>query len=634
VTESLCRGAEILYSLALAHARHTGSDGRYPLSDYSLLSNARRNLGLFQHHDAIAGTAKEAVAVDYGVRLLHSLTNLKRVIGNAAHYLVLGDKEFYHHDPAAPFLGTDETRPSQDSLPERTVLKLDSSPRFLVLFNPVEQERLSVVSVLVDSPHVRVLSEEGQPLPSQLSAHWSSATDVVPDVYQVSILARVPALGLRVLQLHRSMDSHSPSVSVSSVRLYLQGRDMAVHRQETVPVHVFPSAPDDLCLESQQLRACFSGHSGLLQASSLRRAGEEWEQRVSSEFLIYGTRSSKDKSGAYLFLPDGEAKPYTPRDPPLVRVTEGPLYSEVATYYQHVQMVVRLYNVPGVEGLSLDVSCLVDIRDHINKELALRFSTDIESGDTFFTDLNGFQIQPRRYYQKLPLQANFYPMPTMAYIQDTRSRLSLLTAQALGVTSLHTGQLEVILDRRLMQDDNRGLGQGLKDNKRTCNRFRLLLERRATASKVQDGRPISFPSLLSHLTSMHLNAEVLLMPVLQEKPPPSLRSFLPLSAPLPCDFHILNLRTLQAEDETQPSAEAALILHRKGFDCSLEAKNLGFNCTTSQGQLSLGSLFRGLELSWLQPTSLTLMYPLGTASNSSNIRLEPMEIATFRLRLG
>lgn len=119
-------------------------------------------------------------------RLLHSLTNLKHVIINAAHYLVLGDKDTYHHDPAAPFLGMvsstspwlpalwhavpippeatpccrgqekglslcpcpwaqlagglstpqlfttppqDETRSSQDSLPERTVIKLDTSPR-------------------------------------------------------------------------------------------------------------------------------------------------------------------------------------------------------------------------------------------------------------------------------------------------------------------------------------------------------------------------------------------------------------------------------------------------------------------------------------------------------------------------
>lgn len=37
-------------------------------------------------------------------RLLRSLVNLKQVIINAAHYLVLGDKETYHFDPEAPFL--------------------------------------------------------------------------------------------------------------------------------------------------------------------------------------------------------------------------------------------------------------------------------------------------------------------------------------------------------------------------------------------------------------------------------------------------------------------------------------------------------------------------------------------------
>lgn len=40
----------------------------------------------------------------YPPRLLRSLVSLKQVIINAAHYLVLGDKETYHFDPEAPFL--------------------------------------------------------------------------------------------------------------------------------------------------------------------------------------------------------------------------------------------------------------------------------------------------------------------------------------------------------------------------------------------------------------------------------------------------------------------------------------------------------------------------------------------------
>lgn len=221
--------------------------------------------------------------------------------------------------------------------------------RFLVVFNPLEQERLSVVPVLVDSPHVRVLSEEGQPLPSQLSAMWSSATDVVPNVYQVwgvphtqptcaslpshtlpghtssralslpcstrshscqtlrspcmsllsrgptvlstvfapltpsrspdaggwlrsprclqvSVLARLPALGLRVLQLHKSLDGRA--TPRSSTRLYLHGRDLPVHKPEAVPLHIFPAAADDFCLENQHLQACFLGRTGLLQVGA------------------------------------------------------------------------------------------------------------------------------------------------------------------------------------------------------------------------------------------------------------------------------------------------------------------------------------------------------------------------------
>lgn len=40
---------------------------------------------------------------------------------------------------------------------------------------------------------------------------------------------------------------------------------------------------------------------------SIRRKDDPQEVRVQIQFLTYGTRASKDKSGAYLFLPDGIA---------------------------------------------------------------------------------------------------------------------------------------------------------------------------------------------------------------------------------------------------------------------------------------------------------------------------------------
>lgn len=631
VIESHLRGAEILYSLAVANARHAGMEGRYPVSDYALLVDARRSVALFQHHDAITGTAKENVVTDYGNKLLRSLIGLKRVIINAAHFLVMKNKEFYRFYQTEPFLETDDRRATQESLPQRTLIELDpAGPRYVVVFNPVEQERLCAVTVLVNTVTVRVLTETGQSLPVQLSAQWSSASQMSAEVFEATFMVRLPVLGLAVYHLYQSADS--PLTLRSDTLLRLPGSSNTARAGDPLPVRLQQSDPQTFYISSQSLTLGFSGSTGLLE--SIKRKDDPEEVKVHMQFMVYGTRASKDKSGAYLFLPDGKAKPYNQKEPPVVRVTEGPLFSEVVAHYQHFQQTIRIHNVPGVDGFSVDVTTMVDIRDQNNKELAMRLVTDIQSGDVFYSDLNGFQIQPRRRHLKLPLQANFYPMPSQAYIQDGQHRLTLHTAQSLGVSSLDSGQLEVIMDRRLMQDDNRGLGQGLKDNKKTCNRFRLLLERRLAGNKAVDVATNSFPSVVSHMTNAFLNHEVLALPVLPKRRGiPLLQTFAPLRAALPCDFRLVNLRSIQGQDPNSPSPYTAMILHRLALDCSLETQNLGFNCTTTQGQLSVSGLFRNLEVQLLQPVSLTLMHSSAPLANDSAVSLEPMELSAFKLKL-
>lgn len=49
----------------------------------------------------------------------------------------------------------------------------------------------------------------------------------------------------------------------------------------------------------------------------------------------------------------------------------------------------------------------------------------------------------RKYYDKLPIQGNFYPMSSAMYIEDDITRVSLLSVQPLGASSLHNGEMEV-----------------------------------------------------------------------------------------------------------------------------------------------------------------------------------------------
>uniref|UniRef100_A0A8C9W4R4 Alpha-mannosidase n=1 Tax=Scleropages formosus TaxID=113540 RepID=A0A8C9W4R4_SCLFO len=632
VLESHLRAAEILFSLALASVQKANKWNDFPsLENYKLLTEARRNLGLFQHHDAITGTGKDWVVVDYGTRLFHSILNVKRVMANSAHWLVLKDKGAYIHSSSMPLLQMDDVQPAQDALPRKMVLKLSTRPRSLVIYNPTEQDRWSVVTVYVNTPRVRLQTASGHAVTAQVSAVWEETTrflillqNLPTCPRQLSFVAQVPALGLTVYRLTEAVELRTVPVDYTFLK---QHEELSVDSAEPFRVDIPQDDSLPISIENPLIKIWCSATTGLMEVIKYKEGGVE--HKVEVGFVWYGTTSNRDKSGAYLFLPDGEAKAYTPNHAPVIRVTKGVVFSEVTTTYQHVTHTLRLYNVQGIEGQSVEISNTVDIRGEFNREIAMRITSDLNSSDRFFTDLNGFQIQPRRTMAKLPLQANFYPMTTMAYIQESGVRLTLLTAQSLGVSSLKSGQLEVIMDRRLMQDDNRGLGQGVQDNKITANLFRLLLEKRSETFKPE----WSYPSLLSHITSMYLNHPVIPMVVSPNYDSLTFAPLSPLRAALPCDVHLVNLRTIQAKEGAGPSHEVALILHRRGFDCEFSNRNMGLLCSTTQGKLPMGKLFSELSVQSVTPASLSLMHTLDGGRSQEEIQLKPMEIRTYRVQL-
>uniref|UniRef100_UPI00358E0F9A alpha-mannosidase 2x n=2 Tax=Myxine glutinosa TaxID=7769 RepID=UPI00358E0F9A len=632
VLETRLRSAEILFGLTLAHASHMGFSFELAKEDFSRLVQARQNLALFQHHDGLTGTGKDPVVNDYGSRLHNAILDANGVIGNAAQFLMLQNRRAF--DKSALFLNVDEIRTSHDSLSTQNIIKLSSSLSPVVIFNPLALSRSCTVRVRVNLFNVHVTSADKRAVPAQIVPLWFNKTTISTKEFEVYFLVHLPPLGFALFEL---VEAQMPRLTVPSQLAILQGRSLSSF--EPFRMVEPPLEGTDLKIAVAHMKLRFSATSGLLQGVQVKGWASEMNLRI--DFAWYGTRSSRDKSGAYLFLPDGEPKPYVIDKAPVIRVTEGPLFSEVKTLLPHVTHSVRVYNLPGVEGLSLEISNIVDIRKEHNRELVMRTTSDLDNKGIFFTDLNGFQMQRRKLWKKLPLQANFYPFPTMAFLQDSHTRLSLLSSQALGIGSLKNGQLEVVLDRRLMQDDNRGLGQGVKDNRITPNHFRLLIEQRGLQARERVSDPyLAYPSPLGHITSDSLNhPPIVLISTMSSQASLSLRpSVHLLSRHLPCDIHLVNIRTLQSLTDNGPGDDVGLILHRKGIDCSLTPQQLHNNCSSTEGKVMLEGLFNGLNVRSVKPTLLSLLSAHEhkderSRSSSTDVILPPMHIRAFTLNI-
>jgi len=325
------------------------------------------------------------------------------------------------------------------------------------------------------------------------------------------------------------------------------------------------------------------------------------------------------------------------KKPPLVRIVEGKVVSYVEVFTPWMRHQVTLKSSPGPDGTGMEIVNDVDIRQTKNTEVGMRLSTGLASGDEFFTDLNGFQmIRRKRMLEKLPLQANYYPIPSMAYIQDTTSRLTLVSKQPLGGSSLAPGQLEILMDRRLNQDDNRGVQQGVTDNHLTQHTFYLVLERKISGCKSDEpsDQAASYPTLLSLSLRHGLINPMNRLILSTEARNPMAKFYEPVEQDLSCDIDVLNLRTLTSstlhKENVKPDNKAALIVHRQGFNACY--KPIGMTCSTNGGKINVEQILPELYADQMKQTSLTLMHDGVAVQKGFTISILPMEIYSFILR--
>lgn len=357
------------------------------------------------------------------------------------------------------------------------------------------------------------------------------------------------------------------------------------------------------------------------------------------QFAAY--TSAQFHSGAYLFMPDPNLRDvdkdvleaYTPHQK--IFIVSGPLSSRLTVEYGSLLTHhVAIYH--KIRGLSeaIHIRNIVDFETppkNRETEMFMRFKTDIQNGEPpeFYTDLNGHQYIKRTKIERIGIEGNYFPITTMAYLEDQAHRLTLLVNHGQGAASYKTGWLEVMLDRRTLYDDSRGMGEGLLDNRRTVFRYWLLLEDVDVNELGQYSRPSLFANQLSNALNYPVNVFVVDGLESEIKMSPETRL---LSQSMPCDVHLLNLRTNHDPRMPQyPINNALMVLHRQGYSCGV-GTNVRLSRCPMTDKLSTGTVFHKLTYPNVTRTSLTGTKHQKTLRDGlQDISLQPMELGTFNI---
>lgn len=619
--EHQLRTTEILFTLVYNRVRIDKLDNALKelKGSYQLLIKSRRNLGVFQHHDAITGTSREPVMQNYRDRMFESINEVIQIQQHAMAILMQKNTENMRNN----FIIDSINRDNASIMPSKKISEFTATTKAFeyTLFNSLGHDRIEIASVRVTKPNIRVTDTDGNEISHQVNYLFkrSENGEVVKleNDFEVIFVARLPALSLTTFTVTFIENTANENIASFDVIKAADG--------------------SEIFIQNSQMRLTVDSSSGLLK--SMTAVDELQVIPLEIKFGAYTT--FQKRSGAYLFATDPQ-KPemniFANDTVSKIIISKGPLASYVTVIYGTLLThTIRLLKSQTHLDNGIHIVNHVNIEErHSNAEMYMRIKTSIKNGNDpeFFTDLNGFQWMRRKKTPKLKIEGNYYPITSSVFIQDENLRATLITNHAQGASSANEGEIEVMLDKRTPVDDSRGMEEGVKDIVPTTQNYWITIENLSGTKR--NPKKYNVPSLhVHHLTNiLNYPANIFINQASMGNVDVHKKLSL-LKKPLPCDLNLFNLRTLNDANEVIfPSQSALLIVHKLSYDCDIGVHdNLFYSqmCLNNAANFDSIDLFDGISIQQVQSTSLTALKSHGLVTSFKSETIEAMDLKTFNV---
>ncbi|KAJ8752575.1 hypothetical protein K2173_005464 [Erythroxylum novogranatense] len=428
-------------------------------------------LAIVQHHDAVAGTEKQHVANDYATRLSKGHTEAEKAVGASLSCIVdsslkTGCINQVNKFQQCPLLNISYCPASEVHLSNGKSL-------VVVVYNSLGWKKEDVIRFPVINENVMVKDSRGNRIESQVlplldasigirNYYSKSYLGISPNVtpkYWLAFSASVPPLGFNtyIISSATSIDKQGGMHAATS--------DMQNLRTESPKT-------DGVQIGPGNLKLIYSRKEGNLNMYINRRRSVKTSlEQVYGYYAAYGaTKNHTQASGAYIFRPNG-SYPIEFDGKVDLTILRGPLLHEAHQRINSwIYQVTRLYK--GKEHAEFEFTVgPIPIDDGIGKEIITKIITTTKSNKRFYTDSNGRDFIERvRDYRKdwdlrvnQPVAGNYYPVNLGMYMKDNTSEVSILVDRVVGGSSIVDGQLEIMVHRRLIKDDRRGVSEALNE---------------------------------------------------------------------------------------------------------------------------------------------------------------------------